>query len=58
MEDQSKGRSFYRDDESTIDRDGLPHYIGERPERLKEYTKRVSLMLSRIEGTGEETAAT
>ena len=57
MQDQSNGRSFYRDDEITVDRDGLPHYTGERPELLKEYKKRVNLMLGRLEGSGDEEEA-
>ena len=43
MQDQAAGRSFYRDDDITVDRDGLPLYTGERPDSVKEYTKRVSL---------------
>ena len=33
--DQGMGRSYYRDDEIVVDRDGLPHYTGASAELLK-----------------------
>ena len=33
--DQGHSRSFYRDDEIIVDRDGIPHYTGEKPELFK-----------------------
>ena len=53
MNDQAGGRSYYRDDEVMVDREGLPRFTGEKPELLKEYKKRVALMLSRLEGSGD-----
>ena len=37
MQDQGNGRSYYRDDEIVVDRDGLPQYTGENPDLIKEY---------------------
>ena len=54
--DQGSGRSYWRDDEIIVDRDGVPHYTGEKPELLKEYKRRVALSLSRLEGSGDEEA--
>ena len=54
MQDQGNGRSYYRDDEIVVDRDGLPHYTGENPDLIKEYKKRVKLALARLEGSGED----
>ena len=39
MQDQGNGRSYYRDDEIVVDRDGLPHYTGENPDLIKEYKR-------------------
>ena len=52
--EQSHGRSFCRDDEITIDRDGIPHFTGEQATLLKEYRRRVKLGLERIDGPGDE----
>ena len=52
--EQAHGRSFYRDDEITIDRDGIPHFTGEQATLLKEYRRRVKLGLERIDGSGDE----
>ena len=54
MNDQGAGRSYYRDDEIVVDRDGLPHYTGTNPDLLKEYKKRVTLALARLEGSGDD----
>ena len=57
MQDQGNGRSYYRDDEIVVDRDGLPHYTGENPDLIKEYKKRVKLALARLEGSGDNSDA-
>ena len=54
MTEQAHGRSFYRDDEITVDRDGIPHFTGEQPTLLKEYKRRVQLGIERIDGSGDE----
>ncbi|CAK0792797.1 unnamed protein product [Prorocentrum cordatum] len=57
MNDQGAGRSYDRDDEIVVDRDGLPHYTGQNPDLLKEYKKRVTLALARLEGSGDDEEA-
>ncbi|CAK0892878.1 unnamed protein product [Prorocentrum cordatum] len=54
MSDQGQGRSYCRDDETVVDRDGLPHYTGLNPDLLKEYKNRVNLALARLEGSGSD----
>ena len=51
--DQAHGRSFYRDDEIVVDRDGVPHFTGEKPELLAEYKKRVRLGIAQIRAEQE-----
>ena len=51
--DQGHSRSHYRDDEIVVDRDGIPHYIGERPICFKEYKKRAEFAFATIQGDGK-----
>ena len=54
MSDQGHGRSFYRDDEITVDRDGTPHYTGEDVALLREYEQRLSPPATEQRRTAQE----
>ena len=43
----------YRDDEVLVDKDGIPHFTGVRPELMKEYKRRVTFAYSMLEGEGD-----
>ena len=49
----SAAHSFWKDDEVVVDRDGIPHYTGARPELMKEYRKRVLFAFGSLEGDGD-----
>ncbi|CAK9062808.1 unnamed protein product [Durusdinium trenchii] len=44
---------FWKDDEIIVDKDGIPHYTGLRPELMREYRKRVLFAFSMLEGDGD-----
>ena len=44
--------TFWRDDEVVVDRDGIPHFTGKRPELMREYRKRVLFAFHAHEGDG------
>ena len=46
----------WRDDEICVDRDGIPHYSGTKPELMKEYRRRVLFAYANLEGSGDEEA--
>ncbi|CAE8678310.1 unnamed protein product [Polarella glacialis] len=52
--EQGHGRSFYRDDEIVVDKDGIPHYTGAKPELLKEYKMRATFAFKNLEGDGKD----
>ena len=45
--------ALWRDDEVVVDKDGIPHYSGARPELMKEYRKRVLFAFHSIDGEGD-----
>ena len=45
--------TFWKDDEIVVDRDGIPHYTGSRPELMREYRRRVLFAFSTLEGEGD-----
>ena len=49
----SGGSVFWKDDEIVVDREGIPHYTGNRPELMREYRKRVLFAYSSLEGDGD-----
>ena len=49
----STAGSFWKDDEIVVDRDGIPHYTGARPELMKEYRRRVLFAFQSLEGDGD-----
>ena len=44
---------FWKDDEIVVDREGIPHFTGSRPELMREYRKRVLFAYSSLEGDGD-----
>ena len=44
---------LYRDDEITVDRDGIPHYTGVMPHLMKEHKQRVLFAFAGLEGDGD-----
>lgn len=44
---------FWRDDEIIVDRDGIPHFTGAKPELMREYRKRVLFAYTMLEGDGD-----
>ena len=52
MASDTASRSFYKDDEILVDRDGVPHLSGAMPSLMKEYRRRVLLAYSNLEGSG------
>ena len=49
-------RSWYRDDEIVVDKDGIPHFTGVMPELMREYRRRVLFAYNNLEGEGDEAA--
>ena len=47
-------KPYWRDDQVVVDRDGIPHYTGARPELMKEYRRRVLFAFSNLEGSGDD----
>ena len=45
-------KQFCRDD--VVDRDGIPHFTGARPELMKEYRRRVLFAYNTLEGNGDD----
>ena len=45
---------FWRDDEIVVDRDGVPHFTGQKPELMKEYRRRVLFAFNNLEGSGDD----
>ena len=54
MGSEAAGRSFWRDDEIVVDKDGVPHYTGVQPGLMREYRKRVLFAYSSLEGSGDD----
>ena len=50
---QMPGTPFWKDDEIVMDKDGIPHFTGHRPELMKEYRKRVIFAYRMLEGEGD-----
>ena len=46
----------YRDDEVLVDKDGIPHFTGVRPELMKECKRRVAFAYSMLGGEGDTEA--
>ena len=51
----SDSKPFWKDDEIAVDRDGIPHFTGAKPELVKEYRRRV-LFAYNLEGSGDDEA--
>ena len=49
-------RSWYRDDEIVVDKDGIPHFTGVMPELMREYRRRVLFAYTNLEGEGDDAA--
>ena len=49
-------RPFWRDDQIVVDKDGVPHYTGSRPELMKDYRRRVLFAWTNLEGSGDDEA--
>ena len=49
----STAGTFWKDDEIVVDRDGIPHFTGVKPELMREYRKRVLFAYSSLEGDGD-----
>lgn len=49
----STSGAFWKDDEIVVDRDGVPHFTGVKPELMREYRKRVLFAYSSLEGDGD-----
>ena len=49
-------RPFRRDDQIVVDKDGIPHYTGVRPELMKDYRRRVLFAFNNLEGSGDDEA--
>ena len=47
-------RPFWRDDQIVVDKDGIPHYTGSRPELMKDYRRRVLFAWNNLEGSGDD----
>ena len=47
------GPLVVKDDEILVDKEGIPHYNGTRPELMKEYKRRVIFAYSMLEGEGD-----
>ena len=54
MASNDHGRSWYRDDEIIVDKDGVPHYTGAMPELMREYRRRVLFAYNNLEGEGDD----
>ena len=46
--------TWYRDDEVTVDRDGIPHYTGADPSLMREYRRRVIFAYNSLDGEGKD----
>ena len=49
-------RLFWQDDQIVVDKDGIPHYTGARPELMKDYCRTVLFAFSKLEGSGDDEA--
>ena len=49
----STAGTFWKDDESLVDRDGLPHFTGVKPELIREVRKRVLFAYPSLESDGD-----
>ena len=49
----STAGTFWKDDEIVVDRDGISHFTGVKPELMREYRKRVLFAYSSLEGDGD-----
>ena len=47
-------KPYWRDDQVVVDRDGIPHHTGAKPELMKEYRRRVLFAFSNLEGSGDD----
>ena len=47
-------RSFWKDDEIVVDRDGIPHFSGMYPHLMWEYRRRVLFAYGNLEGSGDD----
>ena len=47
-------RSFWKDDEIVVDRDGIPHFSGMYPHLMREYRRRVLFAYGNLEGSGDD----
>ena len=45
--------AFWRDDQTVLDRDGIPHYTGAQPGLMRQYRKRVLFAFNTLEGEGD-----
>lgn len=54
MASNDHGRSWYRDDEIIVDKDGVPHYTGAMLELMREYRRRVLFAYNNLEGEGDD----
>ena len=54
--DAAPASHWQRSDAIIVDRDGLPHFDGVRPELLKEYRKRVLLLLNSVDDSADDEA--
>eukprot|EP00439_Symbiodinium_sp_Y106_P007836 s217_g1.t1 len=52
----AESKQFWRDDEIVVDRDGIPHFTGAKPELMKEYRRRVLFAYNTLEGSGDDEA--
>ena len=57
MDGNVPASNWQRSDAITVDRDGIPHYDGVRPELLNEYKKRVLLLLGSVEASSDDEEA-